>query len=732
MKSTFTKFLSYSFIILLIALTYLTFIGIETDKFNDKIQKEISEKNNKLNVELNKIKILLSPFDLKIKIKTLGTNIIFDQKKIELESINSKISLINFINNQFSIDNLKVSTKLIKVKDLISLLRKFNNTAELFIFEKFTKAGYLIADMELNFDEKGFVNDDYHIQGNIKDGKFNFSKKYNFDNLDFNFVIKKDNFFFENIKLTLNNIYLLSNSINIIKSNNEFFVKGEISSKDQDFTKENLLILKFNSFKNYNLEKLNLSSKNTFSFKIGKKFKLRDLNLISEINLNQLSYSHKFDLKKYFPKIKETIDLKGHKIKFITNKSEFKIEGSGDLILQNNKDKITYIIDKKNDNYIFKVLIDILNNPILMKTIKYSKKDSSNAKFNLEGIYKKDKSLQFKTINFKENINEFKIKDLILNKNLRISKLDEINLSFKNNDSNSNDLKIKRQNKDYLIKGEIFDADELINIILNSDNNDGLSKLLDIDETKININIKKVFLDKDNYVNQLNGQFLIKKSDIKKMNLNSFYSTNEKLTLSINQLDDKKITTLFSARAKPFVKKYKFVKGFEEGSLDFYSIKENKKSISKLKIYDFKLQELPALTKLLTLASLQGIADLLSGEGIRFTEFEMNFTNEGSLMTIDEIYSIGPAISLLMEGYVEKNKIISLRGTLVPATTINKAIGSIPLLGNILVGKKAGEGVFGVSFKIKGPPKKLETSVNPIKTLTPRFITRTLEKIKKN
>ena len=100
-------------------------------------------------------------------------------------------------------------------------------------------------------------------------------------------------------------------------------------------------------------------------------------------------------------------------------------------------------------------------------------------------------------------------------------------------------------------------------------------------------------------------------------------------------------------------------------------------------------------------------------------------------MTISEMYAIGPAISILMEGYVEKNKLISLRGSLVPATTINKAIGTIPVLGKILVGSKTGEGVFGVSFKIKGPPGKLETSVNPIKTLTPRFITRTLEKIKK-
>ena len=110
----------------------------------------------------------------------------------------------------------------------------------------------------------------------------------------------------------------------------------------------------------------------------------------------------------------------------------------------------------------------------------------------------------------------------------------------------------------------------------------------------------------------------------------------------------------------------------------------------------------------------------------------MNFKNEGDLMTIEEIYAIGPAISILMEGYVEKNKLISLKGTLVPATTINNFIGSLPVLGEILVGKKTGEGVFGVSFKIKGPPKDLKTSVNPVKTLTPRFITRTLEKIKNN
>jgi len=109
----------------------------------------------------------------------------------------------------------------------------------------------------------------------------------------------------------------------------------------------------------------------------------------------------------------------------------------------------------------------------------------------------------------------------------------------------------------------------------------------------------------------------------------------------------------------------------------------------------------------------------------------MDFHKENNKLVIDELYSIGPAISILMSGYIDQGNIVSLKGTLVPATTLNKAIGSIPLLGKILVGSKKGEGVFGVSFKMKGPENDLKTTVNPIKTLTPRFVTRTLEKIKK-
>ena len=81
----------------------------------------------------------------------------------------------------------------------------------------------------------------------------------------------------------------------------------------------------------------------------------------------------------------------------------------------------------------------------------------------------------------------------------------------------------------------------------------------------------------------------------------------------------------------------------------------------------------------------------------------MKFANE-KLMKIEELYAIGP-ILVLMSGYIQEDELISLRGTLVPATTINRSIASVPLIGDLLIGKKVGEGVFGVSFKIKGPSK---------------------------
>ena len=100
------------------------------------------------------------------------------------------------------------------------------------------------------------------------------------------------------------------------------------------------------------------------------------------------------------------------------------------------------------------------------------------------------------------------------------------------------------------------------------------------------------------------------------------------------------------------------------------------------------------------------------------------------LLKLNEIIALGPSMSVLMEGYQEHNGMTSLRGTLVPAKTLNKIISKIPVLGNIVIPKEVGEGLFGVSFKMKGLKGEIKTSINPIRTLTPRFLQRIIDKNK--
>ena len=203
-----------------------------------------------------------------------------------------------------------------------------------------------------------------------------------------------------------------------------------------------------------------------------------------------------------------------------------------------------------------------------------------------------------------------------------------------------NQISLKKDKKKYKIYGKSFDATKLINDILDSDDNKKSFSIFENLNTNIKIEIEKTHVDTDAYVNNLTGYISFKDNRINKLTLNSIFPNQKKITLTINTNKDKeKITTFFSDYPKPLIKRYKFIKGFEEGVLNFYSIKKDNITNSTLIIDDFKVQEVPVLAKLLTLASLQGIADLLTGEGIRFTDLEMKFINKDGLMTIEEMYA---------------------------------------------------------------------------------------------
>ncbi|MGA1112541.1 MAG: AsmA-like C-terminal region-containing protein [Candidatus Pelagibacter sp.] len=729
MKKIIFRIILLVVLILIAALTYLSTVGIETKSFNAQIEEKIKEIDPNLELELKTVKLILNPINFDIDAKTIGPNLFYRSKKIEIETVKTKVLLKSILQNKFAINNLEISTKSIQLKNLLSFVRGIKNTPELLILETIVKNGHIVADINLEFDENGKVKNNYFISGFLKDGNLSLIKKISADKINFLFEIEDAQFKFNEIDLILNDKKFSSNNIEIINLTNDIEIKGDFSNKDISFNEGDLGLFS-DLFVNQNIfEKINFASKNNFSFGLDNRYKIKNLKINSKVDLQELSIKNNFELKKFLPDVGKNISFKNHIMNINYEKDQFNISGKGFVLLQKEESKIDYIFEKNKELVNLKTNLEIGKNPIKLSFINYDKQKKLDSNLKLEIISKDQKQFLIKELDFTENKNKFSARNILLNKEFKIEDFDRVNLNYTDTEKKINQLELIRNNNLYLLKGISFNANSLIENLLDDKKqkkNELFNKDLDLD-----INIKKVFIDDEFLLNNLNGKILFKKNNLHKANLSAQFLNDEKFTFTVNTNEEETVTTLYSAKAKPLVKRYKFIKGYEGGYLDFYSSKKNNISNSKLKIYDFSLKELPALTKLLTLASLQGIADLLSGEGIGFDEFEMNFQNQDNLMTIDEIYAIGPAISILMDGYVEKNKLVSLRGTLVPATTINKAIGAIPILGKILVGKQTGEGVFGVSFKIKGPPKDLETSVNPIKTLTPRFITRTLEKIKK-
>ncbi len=644
----------------------------------------------------------------------------------------------------------------------------------------------LIKDASIKFLNKANFNDinfNFNFQkDNYLFNEINFkAEEVNFSSKKLNIKKKKNSFLVDAIvendqsSLNSNLLKLLNLSYeNIIIDDAKFKTNNEFSLEiDKKFKVKNIILssdinitqLKYNKLKKINNyfpevddlilldnHKLNLNYKDNnllisgegqiqlntdqvdeIKYLINKKDK--DLSIESELFLRNIVLEQQDFLNIFFPQTNKNINFNNQKLKINLKNNNLTVSGSGKFKIDKDFEEIDYFIEKKENKISFNTNLNIKNTKFKIDNINYEKKDKSKMNLLINGELKNNKNLNINKLIINEEGNNIKIKNLFLNDSNQIIKIDQANFDYLDTENKKNNYNIKKvEGQNYLIDGTSFNANSLISNLLSAD--DKKENNLFENNISLDLNFDEVYLDKIHFVKNLIGKINIINNKAEEADISAFYNNSQNIKFTIRTNDQgEKITTLFSSKAKPLVDRYKFIKGFQndkEGYLDFYSLKKDGFSTSKLVIDNFKVKEIPALAKLLALASLQGIADLLTGEGIRFTDFEMNFTNQDKLMKIQELYAIGPAISILLEGYIEEDKLISLRGTLVPATTINRSIASIPILGDLLIGKKVGDGVFGVSFKIKGPPKDLETTVNPIKTLTPRFITRTLEKIKKN
>lgn len=725
MKKVISNLIIIVFSLILLAVIFLSTKGYETKGLNSFIIKKVVEAKPNIKLELNKVKIRIDLKKFRIFLSTNKPILELDKVNLPVSELRVYIGLIPILKSEVVFEKIFVSLDEIKFAEVkkIALRMKPSNLKSFVL--KNIKNGKIKTNLDLNF-EKDLKLKNYNIDGYINNLDVNLNKKFNFKRTKLIYSVNKNSLLLSSISGELNNIPIYKGEIeveNFKAPNIKGYLNKKINLNEKKLKKitSNLIEEKF--FLNKIILKGDL--KNTFDLKFDETLKVKDFNL--KVNGNLIDSSIKFISKINSNFTNSISNVNTDKSNFeiqINSKKEnlFLINGNYSL---NNKKFQKYSFKNNKNNYILN--FDI-SEPMKLDIINYLKKDKIIANINTN-FSVKEKIINFKNFLYKENENVIAVKNLKITKKNKFNSIKSLNVKTLINGKINNDFKILFDNK-ITIKGNNYDASNLLNLIEQKNTQNAFKNI----NKEISINLLNVETELKHKIKNFNLIGKIHKGKFIKLSSKGEFSNNKYLDLLLSKDVDSgnKYLEVYSDIPQALLSNYSFFKGVNSGKLLFTSTFNDDFSKSKLVIENFKVKNAPGLVKLLSLADFGGVADLVSGEGLSFDTLDMTLEKNKKELNIKELYAIGPSISVLVDGYIANDTgLVSLRGTMVPAKEINKLISKIPLIGEILIPKEVGEGLFGVSFKLKGKPGNIKTSVNPIKTITPRFITKALEKVKK-
>ncbi len=723
MRKIFINFFYFFLVTLIITIIILSTIGIKTNKFNKFITQKIYYSYNNINLELKKIKFKFDLKELSLFLETTNPKLNFKEVALPVEYIKVYVDFLSVLESEPKIKKINLSLSQIDIEKLKQISFNFKPSNLNSILNNMIYGGRLNINLELFLNENNLL-EDFIAKGEVLDLKANIAKNINLKNSRFNFFADKSDILIKMFFGEIGPIKILEGDLRV-KISSEILIESNFKT-DLKLDKKTINSIKFTNGNFYeNLSFVQAELNNNLSASFDKTYKLKNYNFRINGEIFKAIIDFKEPLKSDI--ISEELNklvLQNSKInsnfspKQITNKLSGKYSFNSDDFLQFNFE---------NNNLKNKTNVKIsanYNKAIDFNIINYQKPKGSLAKLNID-FDKNNEQIKFNEIKLTHDSNLISIKNLEIKKN-KIENFDNISIKTFNEGKENNNLDILYREK-IIIKGSKFDAKRLSMLFSEKSNQNILSSI----SKDIEIDITNVIAPLSEKLNNFKLIGKIEKGKFIKISAKGDFGKNNFLdiTMKNDKKNGKKYLEIYSDKTKPLLTEFDFFEGLTGGKLLYTSIIDKDSSNSKLKIENFKVINAPGMVKLLSLADLGGLVDLAKGEGISFEVLEINMKKNPNTLTINEVLALGPSISVLMEGYQNKSE-TSLRGTLIPARTLNKMISQIPIIGKVVIPKEVGEGLFGISFKIKGPKGSMKTSINPVRTITPRFIQKIIEKNK--
>jgi len=715
------------FFLAILSITLST-IGYETNKFDKFISSKIEKKNKYISLELNKIKFKLNIKNFDLFLETKNPKLTYKNQAIPLQDLKVYLDFFSLIKSKPKVDRINLSAVEIEAKQLKKIIIKLKPSNLNSLIVNKVETGQLRINLDLyfsdNLDLKNFI-----AKGVVKNMNLKINNNLNLRKTEFNFFSDSSDILIKNIYSKMNGILIKNGNLQISK-NNEIKIKSNFVTN---------IILDKNNIVNFLPYLKNINQINTKTVLNANIENFLDVTFDKTLKVINYNYSNKGKVNKLYFNFDKSIkssflnrDIDNLKIKnsdvsiYYDSEKKSIINASGKYTIDNNNYQ-KYSIENKFLDGTFNTSLnfEFLQN-LNFDSINYKKDLNKTAKIFLKVANKKN-LIDLKELKYEEGKNLILIKDLKIDKK-KIVSLKMIQIKTFKNGNLKNDFNLD-YGKKIKIVGNKYDANNLSKILNKKSKNNILSKI----NKEVEIDLKNIDTPLSERLKNFRLIGVLKKGKFVKISSKGDFGNNKFLdiTMKSDKMSKKKYLEIYSDLPQPLLSEYNFFKGLSKGVLTYSSIIDENTSTSKLVIDNFKIVNAPGVIKLLSLADFGGLADLAEGDGLSFEKMEVNMSNNKGHLKLTELIAVGPSISVLMEGYKEASGLTSLKGTLVPAKNLNKLLSKIPLIGKIIIPSEVGEGLFGVSFKMKGMPGKIKTTINPIKTITPRFITKVLEKSKK-
>lgn len=112
---------------------------------------------------------------------------------------------------------------------------------------------------------------------------------------------------------------------------------------------------------------------------------------------------------------------------------------------------------------------------------------------------------------------------------------------------------------------------------------------------------------------------------------------------------------------------------------------------------------------------------------LQFSKLSLPFSVDDSYVLIGDALIKGPELGASAQGQIRKiDGRMDIGGTIIPAYALNAALGEVPVLGQLLTGGK-GEGIFGLTYALKGTMRDPQFLVNPVSAIAPGILRRLFE-----